>query len=126
MSSEDTAGPTEILYCRCAWAQVVPQETKQSVLDGLCRSGQPFRAVADLCEMAARQDPALRELASGSCRLRVAACFPRAVKGLFRQAGADLNGRDVEILNMREEEASAIVERLLAGEAPLLEDGEDA
>lgn len=105
---------------------MVPEETKEQVLDGLCRSGRPFRAVADLCEMAARKDPALGELASGSAPLRVAACFPRAVKGLFRQAGADLAGREVEILNMREEQAGDILERLLSDAPPRVEGADDA
>lgn len=111
MSAEETA--PEILYCRCAWAQVVPEETKAAVLDGLCRSGRPFRAVADLCEMAARRDPQLAELAASERPLRVAACFPRAVRGLFRQAGTELPDEGVEIFNMREEEAVTILDHLL-------------
>lgn len=125
MSLDDDTSSAEILYCRCAWAQVVPEETKGDVLDGLCQSGRPFRAVADLCEMAARRDPALAELASGTGPLRIAACFPRAVKGLFRQAGAELSARKVEILNMREEKAGTILDRLLAEASPDLEDDDD-
>ena len=52
--------PPRILYCHCQYAQVVPKEVKEAVLRKLCESGVAFEAVADLCEMAARRDPALQ------------------------------------------------------------------
>ena len=102
-----------ILYCHCQYAQVVPRETKEAVLRALCESGVAFEAVADLCEMAARRDPALGRLASGGA-VKIAACFPRAVKGLFHQAAADLPDDGAEILNMRVQSATEVRERLLA------------
>lgn len=101
-----------ILYCHCQYAQVVPKETKAAVLQSLCESGTAFDAVADLCEMSARKDPALKELASGC--VKIAACFPRAVKGLFHQCGADLDPEQAEILNMRTLSAEEITTRLTA------------
>jgi hypothetical protein len=92
--------PPTILYCHCQYAQVVPKEVKDAVLRQLCESGVAFEAVADLCEMAARRDPALQRLASSGA-LKIAACFPRAVKGLFHQANADLSPERTEVLNMR-------------------------
>ena len=52
-----------ILYCRCAYAQVVADEVKDGVIEGLCASGRSFDAVSDLCEMSARKDPRLTEIA---------------------------------------------------------------
>jgi hypothetical protein len=49
--------PPRILYCHCAYAQVVPKEVKEAVLRRLSESGVAFEAVADLCELSARQDP---------------------------------------------------------------------
>src|SRR4051812_47689095 len=89
-----------ILYCHCQYAQVVPKEVKEAVLRNLCESGVAFEAVADLCEMAARRDPALQRLAAEGA-VKIAACFPRAVKGLFHQANADLSLERTEVLNMR-------------------------
>ena len=57
--------PARILYCHCQYAQVVPKEIKAAVLQSLCESGAAFDAVADRCEMSARNDPAQKELASG-------------------------------------------------------------
>ncbi len=74
------AEPARILYCHCAYAQVVPPDTKREVLRRLAESGAAFDAVADLCEMSAKRDPALARLAGGEAPLKIAACYPRAVK----------------------------------------------
>ncbi len=103
--------PATILYCRCAYAQVVPTGVKNDVLQKLCESNASFETVADLCEMAAHRDPRL--LAIAACgNLRIAACYSRAVKGLFQQAGAPLPA-DSEILNMRTQTAEEITAALL-------------
>jgi hypothetical protein len=104
-----------ILYCHCQYAQVVPKEVKEAVLRKLCESGIAFEAVADLCEMAARRDPALQRLASNGA-VKIAACFPRAVKGLFHQANADLAPDRTEVLNMRTLTAEEVIAALLAAE----------
>ena len=108
------SAPT-ILYCHCQYAQVVPREVKEAVLRRLCESGVAFEAVADLCELAARRDPALARLAAGGA-VKIAACFPRAVKGLFHQCGADLSPATTEVLNMRVQTAEEVVTALLAEE----------
>ncbi|CAN5680230.1 hypothetical protein BH24ACI4_BH24ACI4_22250 [soil metagenome] len=91
--------PRSILYCHCAYAQVVPAETKSAVLDGLSASGVSFEAVPDLCEMSARRDPALAQLASSN-DATIVACYPRAVRWLFNAAGVPLP-EEVRVLNMR-------------------------
>ncbi len=104
-----------ILYCHCNYAQVVPPEVKAAVLQKLCASGVSFDAVADLCEMSARKDPALQRLAQGDC-IKIAACFPRAVKWLFHSAGADLPLSATEVLNMRTQNAEDVAAALLGAE----------
>ena len=108
----DSSTTPQLLYCRCAWAKVVPEETKEEVLAGLCASGRAFESVADLCEMAAQKDARLEELASSERPLRIAACFRRAVKGLFEQAGSPLP-ESAEVLNMREEPADQVVDQMI-------------
>jgi hypothetical protein len=107
---------TRILYCHCAYAQVVPKATKDAVLEKLCASGVNFEACADLCEMSARKDPALKRLAEGGS-IKIAACYPRAVKWLFQAAGAPLPEDEVQILNMRVDNAESI-SRALESDAP--------
>jgi hypothetical protein len=107
--------PSRILFCNCTYAQVVPKEVKESVLKRLCESGLAFDAVADLCEMSARRDPALKRLADGGA-VKIAACYPRAVKWLFHAAQADLPATATEILNMRVQGAEEICASLFDGE----------
>lgn len=104
-----------ILYCNCTYAQVVPKEVKAAVLQKLCAAGTSFEAVPDLCEMSARRDPALQRLASGGA-IKIAACYPRAVKWLFAAAQAPLNPDTTEVLNMRVQTADQVHASLSAPE----------
>jgi hypothetical protein len=104
-----------ILFCNCTYAQVVPREVKEAVLRKLSDSGVAFDAVADLCELSARQDPALPRLAAGG-PVKIAACFPRAVKWLFAAGKAPLPSDGAEILNMRVQTAEEIIASLLSSD----------
>jgi hypothetical protein len=98
-----------ILYCHCAYAQVVPAETKAAVLEQLSAAGVSFEAVPDLCEMSARRDACLAEIASTGAA--IVACYPRAVRWLFEAAGAPLPP-EARILNMRAEGPAEILAAL--------------
>ena len=114
MSAKETpaAAAPNLVYCRCAYARVVPRKVKDGVLEGLADAGVDFDAVPDLCEMSARKDPRLAEIAGGRA-MTIAACYPRAVRWLFSSAGAPLDRERVTILNMREETAEAVTEAML-------------
>jgi hypothetical protein len=71
-----------------------------------------FEAVPDLCELSARGDGRMQQLVEGG-QLRIAACYPRAVKWLFEAAGAPLPESGVEIRNMRVEPTAEIAAALL-------------
>ncbi len=109
--------PPRILYCRCAYAKVIDDAVKDEVLARLAESGAAFDAVADLCELAARNDRALDRLRKET-PVRIAACYPRAVRWLFHGAGFPLPEDGVEVLNMRESGADEVVARLLDGARP--------
>jgi hypothetical protein len=115
------ANTSTILYCRCAYAKVVPQDVKDDVLRRLTESGAAFDAVADLCEMSAKGDPALKKLADCSAGggLRIAACYPRAVKWLFSAADASLPKEGVHVLNMRTDSAEEVAQGLLSAAEPV-------
>lgn len=102
-----------ILYCHCAHAQVVPDDVKRAVLRRLSDAGVAFEAVADLCEMSARRDPSLQRLAAAG-PVKIAACYPRAVKWLFAAAQAPLPADATEVLNMRVQPAAEVAAALLA------------
>lgn len=108
------------LYCRCAYAQVVPSGIKNAVLEQLSASGKSFEAVSDLCEFAAHRDPRLSELRQNAelGGLNIIACYPRVVRGLFKQAGSELPEEGVTFLNMRTQSASEITQKLLDPPSP--------
>ena len=123
-ATHDSQGDAvRILYCRCAYAQVVPAAVKDAVLAGLAAADRGFEMVPDLCEMAARRDPHLAELARGPGPLRIVACWPRAVQGLFVLADAPLPKQGVEILNMRTDTAETVLAAAIAaaGRTPALD-----
>ena len=99
-----------LIFCRCALARAVPEERTSSVLEGLENAGIDVRTVADLCGLAARRDLLLKSLCEHA-GATIIACQPRAVRWLFHLAGAELPG-EAAVLNMREEDAEAIVDRL--------------
>ena len=99
-----------IVYCHCAYWAALPAETKQAVLAGLTDSGVALEAVADLCGLAARRDPALERWAE-TPGLQIIACHPRAIRWLFAYAGAPLPA-ETAIHNMRLDSAEAILARL--------------
>ncbi len=103
-----------LVYCHCAYAQVVPDDVKQHVLRELTDRDVSFEAVADLCEMAARRDPGLVRIAAGG-PVRIAACYPRAVKWLFVSAGTPLPEENVAVINMRTASGDEAVAALLGG-----------
>jgi hypothetical protein len=104
---------SRVLYCHCAFAQAVPRPVKQDVLRALTDSGADFDACADLCEMSARKDPALKEFAAAD-DLTIVACYPRAVRWMFAAAGSTLDEARVRFLNMRAQTAEEIVGALNA------------
>lgn len=111
----------KILYCRCAFANVVPDAIKDEVLRQLSESDASFETVTDLCEMSARKDPRLTSLIEGDEPIKIAACYPRAVKWLLHNAGisaevganGDADEARVQVLNMREQAVGEIMENLL-------------
>lgn len=117
-ASGDGSDP-RIVYCHCAFAKVVPAEVKTKVLAELTRSRKSFEAVADLCEMSARKDPALSRIAKTAEEgpVVIAACFPRAVQWLFHGAGTPLPEKGVTVLNMREQSADQVLEELIQKES---------
>jgi NAD-dependent dihydropyrimidine dehydrogenase PreA subunit len=96
---------------------VLPQDVKAGVLQRLAESGAEFEAVPDLCEMAARGDARLRELAADPS-VKIAACYPRAVKWLFAAAGAELAAAESRVFNMRTQSAEEVATGLLGAESP--------
>jgi NAD-dependent dihydropyrimidine dehydrogenase PreA subunit len=108
------APPRRVLYCHCARTALVPRTAKEGVLRRIAASDLAVEAVPDLCVLAARKDPLLSRLAGGG-PLTIVACAPRAVRWLFAAAGAALDGEGVEILDLRQAGAEAVIRALPVG-----------
>ena len=107
---------SRILFCNCAYYQIIPDEIKSKVLAALKDAGVEFEAVTDFCEMSAKRDPLLKRLAEED-GIKIAACFPRAVRWLFHAGEAPLLREGVKILNMRTRTAEEIISELLDGKS---------
>ena len=105
-ANDTTPEPDETLYVEMA-----------KFIEELSASGVAFEAVPDLCEMSARRDPGLAEIASGG-EATIVACYPRAVQWLFNAAGSPLPS-EVTVLNMRASAAPEVAAAL--GLAPRVE-----
>ena len=104
--------PARIVFCHCRCGPLASDPVTREVHARLVRAGVAFDEVADLCEMAERRDALLREISRAPC-VKIAACYPRAVKWLFFAAGAPLCGEGVEVVNLRAGGVEEIVGRLL-------------
>ena len=113
VQAPDASRPPALLYCHCQYAQVASPEVKAAVLKRLCESDLPFEAVPDLCELSARRDPSLKRLAAAG-PVKIAACFPRAVKWLFAAADAPLPLGATEVLNLRTQSADEVLSALFS------------
>lgn len=105
------ANSEHIVYCRCKYASIVSKPVKDEVLAGLLERGVRFTAVPDLCEMAAKHDPQMQEIAQeDGCH--IIACYPRAVEGLFGSVNAPLDQSKATIHNMRSDTATDILTQI--------------
>lgn len=65
--------------------------------------------------MSARNDPRLASLLDGEGPVQIVACYHRAVKWLFHSAETPFPEDRIEVLNMREQSADEICDKLFEG-----------
>ncbi len=109
--------PMRILYCHCAFFETTPADVRGAVLEGMAAAGLEFTPVRDLCELAARRDPILAEMAAGEGSRTIVACRPRTVRWLFEAAGATLEPSAVRFVDLRESTAEEALAVLTEGAA---------
>jgi len=111
--------PARVLYCECAFTDLVPDAARAEMAERLHAAGVDFEAVPDLCGLAARRDPLLKSVADAG-DAAIIACYPRAVRWLFAYADAPL-GDEAQIFNLRTQTPEAIAQHLRqrAAAAPL-------
>lgn len=92
-----------ILFCACAYSDVIPTAIKSEAL--AAAGDADVRVVADLCGCAAGRDSVLAECAAADT-LTIVACHPRAVRALFAWAGVPLDETRVRFVNLRDTAAA--------------------
>lgn len=117
MAAEETARQPSVIFCSCAYFDVIPQAAKERLFDAIQAAGVEVEAVADLCGMAAGRDSQLQRWAQADS-VAIVACYPRAVRWLFEAAGAPLGGGKVQFFNMRMQSPDEILAGLLESRVP--------
>ncbi len=115
MATNEGITTSHVVFCSCAYFDVIPEASKERVFASLRQAGIEVEAVADLCGMAADRDERLQRWTQTDS-LSIVACYPRAVQWLFAAAGTPLNAQKVRFFNMRVQSPDEIL-------AALLEDG---
>ena len=117
MAADKTAVQPRVLFCSCAYFDVIPQASKARIVGALQAGGVAVESVADLCGLAAKSDPRLQQWAQAES-LAIVACFPRAVRSLFAAAGIPLESENVRLFNMRTQSPEEMLAALLPGDVP--------
>ncbi len=78
-----------IVFCKCAYSHIVSEKVTEEVLCALKKAQVAFDVVDDLCGLVATRDKILLQYTKEK-HLRIAACYPRAVKSIFH-VGYTLN-----------------------------------
>lgn len=94
-----------VVFCRCR-ANVVPEEKLKEIISVLKNLNIPVFELQDLCAVALHEKSVLDELGREFQEKVVVACYPRAVKNIFRQTGIHFGS--FEVLNYKELSASEI------------------
>jgi len=123
MATDKSTKSSHVVFCSCAYFDVIPKALKERVFGALQQAGAEVEAVADLCGLAAARDERLQRWA-GTDSLSIVACYPRAIRWLFEAAGTPLDMQKLHLLNMRTQSPEEILAALLGDSVP--QDGSTA
>ncbi|MGQ7870064.1 ATP-binding protein [Sunxiuqinia sp. sy24] len=100
---------TCILFCRCG-AGVISSEKVDQLAAAFHQLDANVYELSDLCALAVHEKDVLEAIANRyTCKI-IVACYPRAVKNMFRQVAVELD--DFEVLNFKVLAADQILDKL--------------
>ncbi len=102
-------GKTCILFCRCK-AEVISTGSMDKISVGLKDFDTDVFELQDLCALTIYEKDVLNTIGKEFQQKIIIACFPRAIKNMFRQGGIEFG--DFEVLNFRELSAETIFSKL--------------
>jgi NAD-dependent dihydropyrimidine dehydrogenase PreA subunit len=114
MKQGDAAKKPLVVFCGCAYYDVIPKASKEKVLNAIAQAGVEVEVLTDLCGLAVGRDGRFQRWAQAQS-VTIVACFPRTVRWLFEVAGTPLDRDKVRILNMRTQSPDEIISDLLDG-----------
>ncbi len=82
-----------ILFCACSFSNLLDNELLLRLIKAANDAGKEYEVVDDLCRIAAKKPERLKMMGGAT----VVACYPRAVKSLFSNAGCCTE----EVINIR-------------------------
>lgn len=88
-----------VIFCRCG-AGIIQEDTLNKLSEGLRQFEISVFELRDLCAFTVNEKDVLKSIAAEFQQKIVIACYPRAIKNMFRQAGIDFG--DFTVLNFRE------------------------
>ncbi len=100
---------TCMLFCLCK-APVISSETLEKISIGLKNFDTDVFELQDLCAMTLYEKDVLHKIGEAFEQKIIVACYPRAIKNMFRQNGVEFG--EFEVLNFRELSAENIFAKL--------------
>jgi len=98
-----------VLFCRCK-AEIILPESLNIISPGLKNFETDVFELQDLCAMTLHEKDVLNSIGNEFQQKIIIACYPRAIKNMFRQNGIDFG--EFEVLNFRELSAETIFSKL--------------
>ena len=98
-----------VVFCRCG-AGIVDGDAMNRITEGLHRFDTDVFELHDLCAMTLREKDVLNTIGKEFQQKVIIACYPRAIRNMFRQSGIEFG--DFEVLNFRELSAEMIFAKL--------------
>jgi len=98
-----------VLFCRCK-ANIISSESMEKIAAGLKNFDTNVYELQDLCALTINEKDVLNTIGKAFQQKIIVACYPRAIKNMFRQNGIDFG--EFEVLNFRELSAEKIFAKL--------------
>jgi len=103
---------TGILFCRCK-ANVVSTDKLDEISEGLKSLDTDVFELQDLCALTVNEKDVLNTIGKEFDQKIIIACYPRAIKNMFRQGGIEFG--NFEVLNFKELSSAEIFSKIETG-----------
>ncbi|MGQ8336550.1 4Fe-4S binding protein [Sunxiuqinia sp. A32] len=100
---------TCILFCRCG-ANVISIEKTDQLAEVFHQVDADVYELKDLCALSINEKDVLQSIGEKYDKKIIVACYPRAIKNMFRQAGVQMG--EFDVLNFKELSVSQIKEEI--------------